>query len=102
VDKPELRQKYGRFRVALRRHGFTMLQYSVYVHYAAGDEPEDTLRKKAQATLPSHGQVRAISVTDRRFEKREVYVGRKRRPVEDPPCNSPFFESPRRVIPPKL
>jgi CRISPR-associated protein Cas2 len=55
VDKPELRHEYAKFRAALRRQGFTMLQYSVYVHYAASDETEETLRKKVQAALPSHG-----------------------------------------------
>jgi CRISPR-associated protein Cas2 len=91
VDKPVLRHEYAAFRAALRRQGFTMLQYSVYVHYAASDETEETLRKKVQATLPSHGQVRVISVTDRQFEKMEVYVGRKRRPVEDPPVQLAFL-----------
>jgi CRISPR-associated protein Cas2 len=91
VDKPKLRHEYAKFRASLRRQGFTMLQYSVYVHYAASDETEETLRKKVEAVLPSHGQVRVISVTDRQFEKMEVYVGEKRKPVEDPPMQLAFF-----------
>jgi CRISPR-associated protein Cas2 len=91
VDEPELRHESAKFRGALRRQGFTMLQYSVYAHYAASDEAEETLRKKVQGALPSHGQVRVISVTDRQFEKMEVYVGKKRKPVEDPPMQLSFF-----------
>jgi len=91
VDKPELRHEYAKFRAALRRQGFTMLQYSVYVHYTASDETEETLRRRVQAALPSHGQVRVISVTDRQFEKMEIYVGKKRKPVEDPPMQLTFF-----------
>ncbi len=91
VDEPELRKEYAKFRASLRRQGFTMLQYSVYVHYAASDETEETLRKGIHATLPSHGQVRVISVTDRQFEKMEIYVGKKRKPVEDPPMQLAFF-----------
>jgi CRISPR-associated protein Cas2 len=49
------------------------------------------LRKKVQAALPSRGQVRVISVTDRQFEKMEIYVGKKRKPVEDPPMQLAFF-----------
>jgi len=45
VDRTELRRKYARFRAALRRLGFTMPQYSVYVHYAASDETVETLRQ---------------------------------------------------------
>jgi CRISPR-associated protein Cas2 len=41
--------------------------------------------------LPSHGQVRLVSVTDRQFEKMEIYVGRKRENVEDPPLQLMLF-----------
>jgi CRISPR-associated protein Cas2 len=91
VDKPELRREYTQFRASLLKHGFTMLQYSVYVHYAVSEETEETLRRKVQAALPGHGQVRLVSVTDRQFGKMEVYVGRKRAPLEDPPLQLAFF-----------
>jgi len=91
VDKPELRREYTQFRAALLRQGFTMLQYSVYCHYAASEETEETLRKRVHAALPSHGQVRVVSITDRQFEKMEIYVGKKRKPVEDPPMQLMLF-----------
>jgi CRISPR-associated protein Cas2 len=91
VDKPQLRHEYAKFRNKLRRQGFTMLQYSVYVHYAASEETEQTLRRNVEDALPSHGQIRVISVTDRQFEKMEVYVGKKRKPAEDPPLQLAFF-----------
>ncbi len=91
VDRAELRHEYAKFRAALRRQGFTMLQYSVYVIYAATEETEQSLRNKIRAALPGHGQVRVISVTDRQFEKMEVYVGKKRKRVEDPPAQLSFF-----------
>jgi CRISPR-associated protein Cas2 len=91
VDKPELRKEYSQFRAALLKQGFTMLQYSVYVHYIASEESEEVLRKKVHGALPSHGQVRLISVTDRQFEKMEVYVGKKREKAEDPPMQLMLF-----------
>ncbi len=91
MDKPELRLEYARFRRNLLKRGFTMLQFSVYAHYVASEESDDTLRKKVQAALPDHGQVRLISITDRQFEKMEVYVGKKRRRVEDPPSQLMLF-----------
>ena len=91
MDKPELRLEYARFRRGLLKQGFTMLQYSVHAHYAASEESDETLRKKVQAALPPHGQVRLISLTDRQFEKMEVYVGKKRRRVEDPPQQMMLF-----------
>lgn len=91
VDKPELRREYTQFRKALLKSGFTMLQYSVYAHYVASEESDEALRRKVHAALPSHGQVRLVSVTDRQFEKMEVYVGKKREKTEDPPLQMLLF-----------
>ena len=49
VDKPELRREYTQFRAALLKQGFTMLQYSVYVHYVASEDSDETLRRKVHA-----------------------------------------------------
>lgn len=91
VHKPELRREYTQFRTALLKQGFSMLQYSVYVHYVASEDSDETLRRRIHAALPSHGQVRIVSVTDRQFEKMEIYVGRKRESVEDPPMQMGLF-----------
>lgn len=91
VDKPKLRKEYARFRKSLLRKGFTMLQYSVYVHYVASEESDEALRKKVFEVLPSHGQVRLVSVTDRQFEKMEVYVGKERQRTEEPPHQLMLF-----------
>jgi len=91
VDKPEFRREYTQFRRALLKEGFSMLQFSVYAHYARSEESEETYRRKVAASLPSHGQVRLISITDRQFEKMEVYVGQKRAKVEDPPHQLMLF-----------
>ncbi len=91
VDKPELRREYTQFRNALLKEGFTMLQYSVYVHYVASADSEAVYRRKVAAALPSHGQVRLISVTDRQFEKMEVFVGKKREKPEEPPHQLALF-----------
>ena len=42
--------------------------------------------------LPTHGQVRLVSVTDRQFGKMEIFVGKKRQRVEDPPHQLLLFE----------
>ena len=45
VDEPVLRREYTQFRKSLLKHGFTMLQYSVYVHYVRSEESEAVYRK---------------------------------------------------------
>ncbi len=91
VDEPKLRREYAKFRKSLLKSGFTMLQYSVYAHYVASEESDDALRKKVQAALPNHGQIRLVSVTDRQFEKMEVYVGKKRQKAEEAPHQLMLF-----------
>lgn len=91
VDKPEFRKEYAKFRKVLIRQGFTMLQYSVYGHYVSSEDSDEALRRQVQAALPSHGQVRLLSVTDRQFEKMEIYFGKKRKKVEDPPMQLALF-----------
>jgi CRISPR-associated protein Cas2 len=91
VDKPELRREYTQFRKALLKDGFTMLQYSVYAHYVRSEEAEQVYRAKVRGALPNHGQVRVISITDRQFEKMEIFFGKKRAKVEDPPHQLMLF-----------
>lgn len=91
VDQPELRREYTQFRKKLLKEGFTMLQYSVYVHYVASDEAEQAYRTRVRDALPSHGQVRVVSITDRQFEKMDVFVGKKRERTEDPPHQMLLF-----------
>ncbi len=91
VTEPELRLEYSRFRKHLLKNGFAMLQYSVYAHFVSDEKSEEVYRRTVFEALPSHGQVRLISVTDRQFGKMEVYVGKKRRKVEDPPLQLMLF-----------
>jgi CRISPR-associated protein Cas2 len=91
VDKPELRKEYAQFRKSLLKAGFTMLQYSVYAHYLRSEEAEAVYRAKVRSALPNHGQVRVISITDRQFEKMEIFFGKKRANVEDPPHQLMLF-----------
>lgn len=91
VDEPALRKEYTQFRKTLLKEGFTMLQYSVYVHYVASEEAERVYRSRVRDALPNHGQVRVVALTDRQFEKMEVYVGKKRERAEDPPHQMMLF-----------
>ena len=80
------RRQYTRFRTALLKEGFSMLQYSVYARYCASEESSESLRGLIQSLLPSEGQVRLLAVTDHQFGKMQVFFGKKREPAEDPPA----------------
>jgi len=85
VDTQEARHRYVRFRKALLKEGFTMLQFSVYARFCSSEETSDGFKKKIREILPSDGEVRLLAVTDRQFGKMEIFFGGKRAQVEKPP-----------------
>ena len=91
VDTKQHRREYTQFRKSLLREGFVMLQFSVYARHGASEESIESVRDNVRDALPPHGQVRLLAVTDHQFGRMEVYFGKKRRPVEDPPAQLMLF-----------
>lgn len=91
VVKPEDRREYTRFRTALLHEGFTMLQYSVYARYYASEEAAQAQRTFIRGVLPPGGEVRLLGVTERQFEKMEVYREKSRSKTEGPPEQMVFL-----------
>jgi CRISPR-associated protein Cas2 len=85
------RREYAQFRKKLQSKGFTMLQFSVYAKHLPTEEAAEPLKSLVRAQLPPKGQVRVMAVTDHQFGKMEVYFGKNRKPVEDPPLQISLF-----------
>lgn len=85
VKTKEDKRRYVRFREALLKDGFTMMQYSVYARYCPSEEASKVHRKRVRQALPAKGHVRLLTVTDVQFGKMENYVGRNRETTEEPP-----------------
>lgn len=83
VEMKEDRRNYTRFRKALLKDGFMMLQFSVYARYTASEEAAEAHRKTVRSAVPPLGQVRIIAITDHQFGKMEVFYGRKPRKPEE-------------------
>lgn len=84
VVEPEQRRDYARFRQALLKDGFMMLQFSVYARYLRSEEAAEAHRKLVRQAIPPRGEVRLIAITDYQFGKMEVFYGRKPRAPERP------------------
>lgn len=84
VDEREERRQYVRFRNALVKDGFMMLQYSVYARYIGSEEAAESHRRIIRQVVPPKGQVRLLAVTDHQFGKMEVFYGKKPRKPEKP------------------
>lgn len=76
VDTPKARKAYTRFRKALLKDGFIMLQFSVYGRFCASEDLAKIHRKTVRAAVPAHGQVRVLALTDHQYGKMEVYSGK--------------------------
>lgn len=68
-----------------------MLQFSVYARHCPSEEAGESVRRRVSQAVPEHGQVRLLLVTDRQFGKMEIYFGKRRHPVEDPPLQLMLF-----------
>ena len=80
------RKRYTRFRKALLKEGFMMMQFSVYARYCNSEEASEVYRNHVEACLPPEGQVRLVSITDRQFGKMDIFFGKSREhPEEAPP-----------------
>lgn len=91
VEDKEDRRNYTRFRKALLKDGFMMLQLSVYARYLPSEEAAEAHRKTVRSAVPPLGQVRLIAVTDHQFGKMEVFYGRKPRKPEEPQSQMLLF-----------
>ncbi len=91
TDTPKARKAYARFRKDLLNDGFTMMQYSVYTRHCASIENAKVHVARMGRCVPSAGEVRFLTVTDRQFGRIEVYVGKKREKAAPSPAQLEFF-----------
>jgi CRISPR-associated protein Cas2 len=85
IETMENRRDYTRFRKALLKDGFMMLQLSVYARFIPSEEAAEAHRRTIKSCIPPLGQVRLMAITDIQFAKMEVFFGKKPRSPEDIP-----------------
>ena len=91
METKEQRHNYAQFRKLLLREGFIQLQLSVYARFSGSEESVESVRSRLRASIPPHGQVRLMAVTDHQYGKMELWFGRKRSRVEDAPAQYELF-----------
>ena len=85
TETAENKRDYTRFRKALLKDGFMMLQFSIYARFLQSEEAAEAHRRTIRAAIPAYGQVRLMTVTDHQFGRMEVFYGRKPRQPEPIP-----------------
>ncbi len=91
METKEQRRDYSQFRKLLLKQGFVQLQLSVYARFSGSEESAEAVRVRLRGAIPPHGQVRLLAVTDHQYGRMEMWFGKKRKKVEDPPVQYELF-----------
>lgn len=67
------RKEYADFRKCLLTDGFTMFQFSIYLRHCSSAENADVHTKRVKASLPPHGDIGILRVTDKQFGEMELF-----------------------------
>ena len=84
VDTKAARKRYAQFRKCLLEDGFTMMQFSVYIRHCPSEENATVHVQRIERKVPTDGQVRILTFTDKQFERMRVFWGKTRIAVESP------------------
>ena len=89
VISAEERRAYTRFRKALIKNGFTMLQESVYCKLLTSPSMENSVKNMLQKNRPDKGLVQTLLVTEKQYVNMDFVVGER---------NSEYIDSEERVV----
>lgn len=74
--KSKKEQKYAtKFRNALIKQGFFMMQFSVYMRICKGIASAKSAVERVRGILPPLGNVRALIITEKQFDNMQILLG---------------------------
>ena len=91
TDTKKAIKDYTHFRKNLIKNGFTMVQFSVYTRHCASEENAKVHFDRIKTFLPPDGEVRLLQITDKQFERMQIYWGNRRKPTPEPPKQLELF-----------
>lgn len=85
------RKKYAQFRKTLMGFGFNMFQFSIYLRHCPSGETADVHKRRLRSIVPEEGIVGVLEITDKQFEKMEIYYGKKAKKPPQTPLQLELF-----------
>ncbi len=82
VGNKSERKAASQFRNFLKKDGYDMMQFSVYVRVCRGQKAVDKHLKRIASIVPAEGGVRAIQVTDKQYARQVILVGKRKKQEE--------------------
>ena len=83
VETNEDKRAYRKFRKALIKDGFIMMQESVYTKLMTTPSVENSVKNLIQKNKPDKGIVQTLTVTEKQFVKMDFIVGESTSDVID-------------------
>lgn len=83
TETAEERRDYRRFRAALLKNGFFMMQESVYSKIILNNTAENVIKETVRKLKTGKGLIQMLTVTERQFENMEFVLGKKQSTVVD-------------------
>ncbi len=83
MDSLDENREYRKFRKALIKNGFIMMQESVYCKLMTTPSVENSVKNMIQMNKPSKGVVQTLVVTEKQFVKMEYVVGENKSDIID-------------------
>ena len=91
TDTKKARRDYTLFRKFLLQDGFTQMQYSVYTRHCPSKENAEVHVTRVQRNVPPDGEVRILTITDKQFERMQIFWGKTRKTPESAPSQLQLF-----------
>jgi CRISPR-associated protein Cas2 len=85
------RKAAARFRKELMQDGFSMFQFSMYIRHSASSENADVHKRRVKSSLPEHGKVGILQITDKQFGQMELFYGTKQKELPNVPQQLELF-----------
>lgn len=83
TETAEERRDYRRFRAALLKNGFFMMQESVYSKIILNNTAANVIKETVRKLKTGKGLIQMLTVTERQFENMEFALGKKQSTVVD-------------------
>ena len=83
TETAEERRDYRRFRAALLKNGFFMMQESVYSKIILNNTAANVIKETVRKLKTGKGLMQMLTVTERQFENMEFVLGKKQSTVVD-------------------
>ena len=65
------------FRKNILKDGFNMFQFSIYLRHCSSKENADTHKNRVIKHIPEHGKIGILQITDKQFERMDIFYGKK-------------------------